>query len=646
MEEITSTSRRRNSKKSSGNHTPLSSTTPTTTPDTTGLRQIISFPSPLSPAQQLPLSIPSTSNTPTSPTNKAPVHGITSTATRTANITTTADLGQHILFGLSFAGVAVCCFSTIFELFHVDVFLRAYELPNSTYSVGRILFSIASTASSLWGAWWVDSQVASTQLQRFELVGFSGLLLSIAFILPFGRFWTWHDNAWYWHLLDGLHFVVSMSIYDGLSTIVQILLASAVSDDHNMTDYERIQNAVGSQVWNLLASLVVANVGVNLFDVSSLKQFQYFVIVVAVLSILVFGASQSIISGYHQQHPARNSKTRMVWYIWKGWTVRMPHDGVWDHGASSKNSTSAVRPKKAVVWRQAVHDLWSNANFRRWIFLEMLLEMQTHFTQTFFKTFVDQLLVNVPGAAKDWLLSLLRPTHQVMAIICYIPIRWYGYARVYTMMLILMFCLSSITILSATPGSSTGWISLFLMVYAVSSEAVRAAGYYMVVSDLVLELKQRHAQQGRLDEPSLAGILLGATTLACKPVQSILPIVAANLLHYYPLQRHKVLYYLLVFPPWICSLLQLYVWQHYDLHPKRTQEMRVELQYLKQQHRQTDGSGPMFSSWDGNIKNQQGYQRLPTNTKRTTHKRRQRQAGNRQRTENSTTNGIGHLMSV
>lgn len=192
---------------------------------------------------------------------------------------------------------------------------------------------------------------------------------------------------------------------------------------------------------------------------------------------------------------------------------------------------------------------------------------------------MDQLLVDVPHIISDWSLSFLRPMQQMLTIACYIPIRYYGYPRVYTVAIATLGILSTLTLLFATP-ASTSWILFYLIVYAVGSEALRAAGFYLVMSDLVLELKQSHAQQGRLNEPSLAGLLLGAATLVCKPIQSLLPVLAATLLDKYPDNPRQVLYYLLVLPPCICCVFQLWVWRRYDLHPQRTHELRVELQEI------------------------------------------------------------------
>ena len=386
-----------------------------------------------------------------------------------------------------------------------------------------------------------------------------------------------------------------------------ISLASAVSDDHNMTDQERVTNFSNSQAYNLVTSLVVTTVGLNLFDFNSMRHFQIFIVVLAAIAVLVFGTAQSMVLGKYKELTARNRKHKLR-NIWKGWTVAFPRAMFAAHAnrkggnESTNRDTESNRsnsdrskhdnesmdsnmndddPKDAhaskIYWRQAARDLWNHTNFVRWIFLEMLFELQSHFVQTFSKTSVDQLLVDIPHEISDWFVLLVRPMNQFMIIAIFVPIKKYGYPRVYTIALASLWVLSSATLLLATP-FSTSWILCFLVIYSVGLEAIRVAAFYLVMSDLVLELKQPHAQQGRLNGPSLAGLLLGATTLFCKPMQSILPICAATLLDRYPQHPREVLYYLLVVPPFICSVLQLWVWWDYDLHPKRTHELRVELQ--------------------------------------------------------------------
>jgi Na+/melibiose symporter-like transporter len=117
--------------------------------------------------------------------------------------------------------------------------------------------------------------------------------------------------------------------------------------------------------------------------------------------------------------------------------------------------------------------------------------------------------------------------------------------------------------------------------------AVQSAGFHLAMSDMVLEMKRNHAVEGRLDEPSLAGLFMGANALLCKPMESVLPIVAAYFLGNTDFSTNEqsetaktVLFYLLVVPPLVFSCLQLMSWRKYNLHTQRMDSMREELEEL------------------------------------------------------------------
>jgi Na+/melibiose symporter-like transporter len=244
-----------------------------------------------------------------------------------------------------------------------------------------------------------------------------------------------------------------------------------------------------------------------------------------------------------------------------------------------------------------LQDFWRHDNFRAWIGMEMLLEAQNTFCITFLKTFVDQLIledehqsedgdgsVSSGGFSReacDWLLSMIRPLTQIVAIATYVPIRKLGYPRVYSILFGVNIFLS-LLLLTLANESSTVMIIAFLCVYPVVTGAVQSAGFHLAMSDMVMEMKRKHAMEGRYDEPSLAGLFMGANALVCKPMESILPILTATVLDRSESKWHdkQNLFYLLVLPPLICSCLQLLAWRRFDLTPKRTLKMRDELKKL------------------------------------------------------------------
>ena len=68
-----------------------------------------------------------------------------------------------------------------------------------------------------------------------------------------------------------------------------------------------------------------------------------------------------------------------------------------------------------------------------------------------------------------------------------------------------------------------------------------------------------------------------AALLTQKPVEAILPMIAANVMEYNGETRQS-LFYLLVLPPMVCSVLQMIAWTSFDLTPRRVAVMRRELQ--------------------------------------------------------------------
>jgi len=102
-----------------------------------------------------------------------------------------------------------------------------------------------------------------------------------------------------------------------------------------------------------------------------------------------------------------------------------------------------------------------------------------------------------------------------------------------------------------------------------------------------LEMKKMHAVEGRQDEASLAGLFMGVNALFCKPAESILPVVAANMLDTLDLTSEgnedvqRVLFKLLIIPPLVFSFLEWISWSRFTLTPADTRQMREDLQKLE-----------------------------------------------------------------
>jgi hypothetical protein len=464
--------------------------------------------------------------------------------------TTGGDFGICLFWGLTLAGIASSMLTTTFGIFHVDVFLRSYQLPLSTYSYGNAVYAIINTANDLAGAWLVDH--VATHRNRTDLVGMAGCIFAVCFLTPFFR-WRAPSQSW-----DGVHFVTTLSLYDTMFAFVAILMGSIITDNHKMSENSRVRFMASGKLINLFTSFVVARAGLSTFDVQDLTHFRIFVVCLAMLVSLMFIIAQRMIHVKSRTVTASRQDALKV----------------------SASATAASSQKGKLHWRQVALDFWRHRSFRAWIGMEMLLEAQMTFMSSFTKTFVDRLLFDsgYSRASCVWLLSTLRPIKAIAGILIYVPIRKFGYTKIYSTLFVFNFLLSA-TLLTVADSSSTRWILTFLVLYSVITGAVQSSGFHLAMSDMVTEMKRNHAKERRFEEPSLAGLFMGANALFCKPMESLLPIVAGTVLQNKG-DSQQNLFYLLVIPVLLFSVAQFLFWSRYELTPDRMKGFRHELDSL------------------------------------------------------------------
>ncbi|KAL3938267.1 MAG: hypothetical protein SGBAC_006790 [Bacillariaceae sp.] len=468
---------------------------------------------------------------------------------------------QQFLLALNIAGIASFLLITVFDLFHVDVFLRAYRLPLETFSTGNLIFSLINTTTVFLGAWLLDS--LASRGRRSDLIGVSGFLFAGIFLAPFFRWKEPFSRLW-----DGAHFVLSISLYDTICGFNTILLGSLVTDNHLMPDKERIWFMASGKLANLTVGLFVARIGLEVFDEENMHRFRRFLKFLASVAALMFGISQVLTKQSFRSERKKEKNDDKV-----------SVDG---------DLSSDPSPNKQLKLRQAIRDLWNHKNFWSWIKMELLLESQVGFVNAFLKTFVDRLVFDA-GMSRDycdWILSAIPPAGLVCGVLIYIPIRTLGYHRVYPILFVANILLCCTMLLLANQ-ASTDLIIFFLAVYPTITGAVQSAGFHLVMSDMVLEMKRVHASEQRFDQPSLAGLFMGVNALFCKPAVYILPVIAASSLGDSELALEEsehgsdhvreILFRLLIWPPLIFSIFQWIAWRSYTLTPAKTRQIRDEL---------------------------------------------------------------------
>ena len=461
-------------------------------------------------------------------------------------------------------------------------------------------------------------------MARHEWVGWSGCLFAVCFLTPFFRFPQTEAAEASGNKNGLLHFVTSMSAYDTMFSFHCILLSSIITDHSGMSDEHRITFLAVGKVTNLLAPMIFAKMALSRMDPNNLQPLRNFLIVVAMLVCGISVVAQRLLSTPSQSN-TRGGLLRCC-------RAKLPKSKVEDDqsiplnestlDSSAGATTNIIDPQDhqqaSLNFKHIVKDFVQHPNFRYWICMELLLEAQTTFMKSFMKTFVDHLLLQQEGESGgfsrstcDWFLS---SRHILVAItslgLLYGPIKRHGYATVYSWVFRINLVVSgglilwlwsmsndgSILVLSDSQhreSTVTGVIFFFLLFYPTILGAVGSASFGLSMADQVLEMKQLHARQGRLGEPSLAGLFMGVNALFCKPAESVLPILTATMLGQATDFRSDssstlassgknntavdtVLLRILFIPPFICAILQLWAWSYYDLHPQKTARLRKE----------------------------------------------------------------------
>jgi hypothetical protein len=248
-------------------------------------------------------------------------------------------------------------------------------------------------------------------------------------------------------------------MYDTLYSFYAILLGSLVTDNHHLTDKERVNFMASGKILNLVSTFIVAKIGLVIFDQDDMQQFRVFLVLLAGVVTILFLVAQAMT---HYNIFIRWKSTRVIF-------LEMKHEKPPSHKSSEK-----LKP------RQVFQDFWQHDNFWAWIWMELLLEAQNSFCGAFLKTFVDQLLHD-EGISRencDWLLSMSRPLELILAIICYIPIRGMGYKKIYFTLFATNFVMSLFMLLTSTHQSTTS-IAIFLVLYPAITSAVASSGFHL-----------------------------------------------------------------------------------------------------------------------------------------------------------------------
>ena len=262
-----------------------------------------------------------------------------------------------------------------------------------------------------------------------------------------------------------------------------------------------------------------------------------------------------------------------------------------------------------IEWTKRIAvDFWKHKNFCIWIVTEMLLKAQNSFISYFLYLFMGRMvagqatqifhhhLASTTTFSNFGTIFIISLSKQIFTILAYLPIAFLGYRQVYQYMFDVAIGLSIFGFLFADPTSDV-WIVGYAFVYTTMTRATHNASMYLVMSDLVLEMKHKHTVcDNRGDnEPPVAALYLGLNTLFAQPTRVVFAIFAeivANSIHqqynsssnddptFTTDESKRSVFRCIVLTTLVCSILQMIAWNRYDLRPRRVAKIRDEIKYF------------------------------------------------------------------
>eukprot|EP00993_Chasmostoma_nieuportense_P000274 NODE_1254_length_1582_cov_32.850172_g1184_i0.p1 GENE.NODE_1254_length_1582_cov_32.850172_g1184_i0~~NODE_1254_length_1582_cov_32.850172_g1184_i0.p1 ORF type:complete len:495 (+),score=136.71 NODE_1254_length_1582_cov_32.850172_g1184_i0:72-1556(+) len=138
---------------------------------------------------------------------------------------------QAFHYGMS--NFSASLLNNVFITYYVEMFLTVAPLQNQWFMMGQVLYCGWNCVNDPIFGWIGDTQFAAKLHRRLPRIRVGGPLWALAFLLPW---FPWTPTAAQHPVLAGLHFFVSMLLYDGMLswTMVahQALLADMTTEDY------------------------------------------------------------------------------------------------------------------------------------------------------------------------------------------------------------------------------------------------------------------------------------------------------------------------------------------------------------------------------------------------------------------------------
>eukprot|EP00904_Undaria_pinnatifida_P006719 jgi/Undpi1/3177/HiC_scaffold_15.g06551.m1 len=198
----------------------------------------------------------------------------------------------------SFASSVLC---TLFSMYVTPVFTSVYQartgrretpqsapaaaalrrIKDSHFYASHVVFAIWNAVNDPAFAWLIDNTTASGGNRRLPAIKYGGPLWCLAFLIPW---WPWSSVPGSW--LVGLHFAVSICMFDSFLTYVLLvhcaLLADLTTDNKLRNNYNNVGSLLG------VAGGAAGAMSYHLYDGNAMGPFRCFCLGAAAMSCYGF----------------------------------------------------------------------------------------------------------------------------------------------------------------------------------------------------------------------------------------------------------------------------------------------------------------------------------------------------------------------
>ncbi|XP_042673730.1 transmembrane protein 180 isoform X2 [Centrocercus urophasianus] len=464
----------------------------------------------------------------------------------------------------------------VFLLYYVDTFVSVYKIDKLSFWIGETVFLIWNSLNDPLFGWLSDRVFLSTQqpgaeisspevvLKRLRALSHNGPLFAISFL----AFWV----AW---AHPGLQFLLCLCMYDSFLTMVDLHhnalladLAVSAKDRTSLNFYCSFFSAIGS------LSVFMSYAVWNKEDFFS---FRIFCIVLAAFSIVGFTLSTQLLR------------------------LRFETDGKakGDQESTLKEYVSSIlQQEKRITLAEYLQQLSRHRNFLWFVCMNLIQVFHCHFNSNFFPLFLEHLLSDqISVSTGSFLLGVSYIAPHLNNLYFLSLCRRWGVYAVVRGLFFLKLALSVVMLLA-------GPDQVYLLCIFIASNRVFTEGTCKLLNLVVTDLVDEDLVLNRRKQAASA-LLFGMVALVTKPGQTFAPLIGTWLLSVYTghdifqrnplsnvvsaqpkLESDTVLeptlrqgcFYLLVFVPITCALLQLFSWSQFSLHGKRLQMVKAQRQ--------------------------------------------------------------------